>query len=94
MSGEHAYMTAMRLALNQRTGRPWSLRTGRGTSYARIFITAPPNRKEDRFGTLMSAEDRKTLAAIFGLPEDTISDMVVVMPEQRARYLELARQTE
>jgi hypothetical protein len=87
MSDQHAYMTALRLALNQRTGRSWSLRPGRGTSHDRILITAPPDRKEDRFGTAMNAQDRRELAAIFGLPIDTVIDMVVVMPDQRRRYL-------
>lgn len=85
-------MTALRLALNARTGRPWSLRKGRGTSHANVYVTSPADRKRpDDLGTAMSADDRITLALIFGRKVDTIVDMVVIGPEQRALALARAR---
>lgn len=88
---QDAYLTALRLALNERTGRTWSLRKGRGSSHANVYVTSPTERKRPDLGTLMNADDRVTLGLIFGLPVDTISDMVVITPEQYEHYLARAQ---
>jgi hypothetical protein len=56
----------IRAALKRRTGRPWSVRGGRGTAWSWIEVSAPPARS-DEFGRI-SIEDANTLARIFGLP--------------------------
>lgn len=88
---QDAYMTALRLALNERTGRPWSLRKGRLTSHDKIYVSSPSDRKRPELGTVMSRIDRDALASIFNLPTDTIMDMVVIGPDQYESYLRMAR---
>ncbi len=82
-----AYMTALRLALNQRTGRPWRTRRGRGTSIDKIYVTSPPDRKKAELGTMMSRIDRAALAEALIIPVDQIVDMAVIMPDQRDEKL-------
>lgn len=74
--------------LERLTGREWSLRKGKGTSASNIYVSSPPDRKQDRFGTLMAIEDRQLLAAAFALSLDLVgSDMVMIGPEQYHEYL-------
>jgi hypothetical protein len=54
---------AIREALKERSGRPWSVRGGRGTAYGWIHISAPPRRME---GMWMSAEDSAELMRLLG----------------------------
>lgn len=84
-------MAAIRMHLNARTGRPWRTRAGLRTSYDKIYITSPPDRKWEELGTSMNADDRVTLAMIFKLPVDTITDMVVVPGDQYEKYVALAK---
>jgi hypothetical protein len=87
-----AYLTALRLALNQRTGRSWQTRRGRGTSIDRVYVTSPPERKRPELGTMMSRADRTALAEALIIPVDTITDMAVIMPEQREQALRNVQQ--
>jgi len=87
-----AYMTAIRLALNQRTGRPWRTRRGRGTSIDKIYVTSPPDRKKPELGTMMSRCDRQALAEALIKPVETIVDMAVIMPGERDQMLANVKQ--
>lgn len=82
-----AYMSALRLALNQRTGRRWQTRRGRLTSIDKIYVTSPPDRKRPELGTMMSRADRQALAEALIIPVDSIMDMAVINPEDRAEKL-------
>lgn len=56
---------AIRAALKRRTGLPWSVTGGRGTSWGWITIMAPPKRRIE-FG-YMAPGDMATLAEALGL---------------------------
>lgn len=74
--------------LFERTGCKWELRKGRGTSAYNIYVSSPPERKQDRFGNLMTFADRQLLAAAFAMPPELVgSDMVMIRPEQYDSYL-------
>lgn len=57
----------IRKALKARTGRAWSVKGGRGTSWGWITVTAPPARCGE-YGRV-SDEDALMLAAAFGLTD-------------------------
>ena len=56
---------AIRDALRKRSGKPWSVSGGRGTSWGWITITAPPARR-DEYGSITGA-DREELGALLGI---------------------------
>ena len=58
-------IAAIRAGLRRRSGKAWSVRGGRGTSWGWITITAPP-RRQDPEGC-MTDEDRVELAELLGL---------------------------
>lgn len=61
-------VTITKRELRRRSGKTWSVRGGRGTSWGIVTVTAPPARC-DAYGG-MSDEDRTELAALLGL--DTV----------------------
>lgn len=60
-------ITAIRAALKQRSGKRWSVRGGRGTSWGWITIIAPPARRGEH--DEMTDEDCKELGELFGLDQ-------------------------
>jgi hypothetical protein len=79
----------IRRGLRARTGRPWSVRGGRGTSWGWIRVTCPPARSSG-FG-VMGEEDREALAAALGLP--SVPHQGVSVPADaafRAEYVDRA----
>lgn len=54
----------IRAALRRRSGKPWSVTTGRGTSWGWITINVPPARR-DRCGSMPDA-DRAELGELLG----------------------------
>lgn len=59
-------ITTIRRALAERSGKPWSVKAGRGTASGWITITAPP-RRCNNYGT-MTAGDAAELGKLLGLP--------------------------
>jgi len=53
-------------ALKQRSGKTWSVRGGKGTSWGWIKIDSPTSRKASEYG-YMSEQDRTELASLLGL---------------------------
>ena len=54
----------IRASLKERSGKPWSVTGGTGTSWGWIYITAPPSRR-DAHGCMTEA-DAAELAALLG----------------------------
>jgi hypothetical protein len=80
-------IVAIRKNLRARTGRGWSVKGGRGTSWSWITITAPPAR-QDRYGC-MTDDDAQALADALGL--DAAHRQGVSVPGQndyRQEYLD------
>ena len=72
----------IRTALKRRSGKPWSVRGGRGTSWGWITITSPPKRQNE-YGYLTD-EDRKELARLLGL-EKVHNQGVLIDTESKTR---------
>jgi hypothetical protein len=82
-------ITAIRNALNRRSGRSWSVTGGRGTAWGWITITAPPRRR-DQYGAMTTA-DRIELGQLLGL--ETVHHQGVSVPAQldyRTEYVDRA----
>lgn len=62
--GRNATIASIRKALRTRSGKTWSVKGGRGSSWGWIEVSAPPARL-DRFD-MMSAEDQAALAGLMG----------------------------
>ncbi len=60
-----AAIAAIRVALRKRSGKSWSVRGGRGTSWGWITVSAPPARRDGQGS--MSDCDRNELAELLGL---------------------------
>jgi hypothetical protein len=58
----------IRLGLQRRSDKAWSVRGGVGTAYGWITVASPPSRCDGYLGT-MSDEDRRELADLLGLDE-------------------------
>lgn len=61
-----ATMKALRVALKDATGRPWSVRGGTGTAWGWIYVSAPPARRVD--GST-GEDDARELMRVLGGPE-------------------------
>lgn len=75
--------------LRRRSGKAWSVTSGKGTSWGWITITAPPARRT-RYGS-MSEEDQAELSELLGT---TAHHQGVVIPASHAyriEYVERAR---
>lgn len=76
-------------ALKRRSGKAWSVRGGRGTSWGWITISVPPKR-ETEFG-YMGEADRRDLAQLLGL--DHVHQQGVSVPasgKHRQEYVDRA----
>jgi hypothetical protein len=62
--GRNEVIQVIRKALKDRSGKPWSVTGGRGTSWGWITIQAPPSRRD---GDGMTAADRAELASLLGI---------------------------
>lgn len=85
-------ITAIRAALRERTGRPWTVTGGRGTGWGWITLHAPPKRR-GRFD-YMGDDDRTVLAEALGLTLADVGQQGVVIPAQgdyRCEYVDRAR---
>jgi len=71
-------ITAIRAALKRRSGKSWSVRGGRGTTWGWITITAPPSRLA---GDEMTTEDAAELADLLGLDLDQAHLQGVLVPD-------------
>jgi hypothetical protein len=77
-------------ALRRRSGKPWSVTRGRGTSSGWITIQSPPARRTD-YG-YMTGADRAELARLLGVPD--VHEQGVSVPasaEYRLEFLQRAR---
>ncbi|MGD9622180.1 MAG: hypothetical protein AB7G47_19330 [Mycolicibacterium sp.] len=63
-------IAAIRAALRRRSGKSWSVRGGRGTTWGWITVSAPP-RRCDKYGH-MGEEDRVELAALLDIDANRI----------------------
>lgn len=85
-----ATIAAIKHALRARSGKAWSVKGGRGTSWGWITIIAPPARC-NQFGS-MSPEDAAELAGLLGL-DAAVHHQGVSIPASRAyrrEYLDRA----
>lgn len=81
-------ISAIRAALRRRSGKSWSVRGGRGTSWGWIRISAPP-RRCDRYGQ-MGEEDRAELADLLDLRDGRIGHagaMIAASSAYRREYI-------
>lgn len=81
---------AIRAALRERTGQPWSVTGGRGTAWGWITINAPKKRRGAH--STLTDEDRATLAEALDLGH--VHDQGVSIPSgtsYRAEYVARAR---
>ena len=76
MEDRNETIVTIRRALKRRTGRPWSVKGGRGTAWGWITINAPPARcifdwegAPSADGQYMSRLDRDQLAKVLGLTQ-------------------------
>lgn len=74
----------IRTALKARSGKPWSVTGGRGTTYCWITISAPPSRLGE-FG-YMTNEDRAELARLLG--KDSVHEQGESVPGANDYYRE------
>lgn len=70
----------IRAALRRRSGKAWSVTTGRGTSWGWLTISAPPAR---RVRGLLTGEDAAELAQLLNL-EHGAHDQGVMVPASSA----------
>lgn len=70
----------LRRELKRRSGKTWSVKGGRGTSWGWITISAPPARSADRWGT-MTETDRQELSELLG---ERVSVQGASVPDSRA----------
>lgn len=80
----------LRAALKRRTGRPWSVSAGRGTSWGWITVQAPPRR---RWNGHTSTEDCAELARVFGLDRPSHHQGESISPDRRDWYVGRAEET-
>lgn len=76
-------IAAIRASLRQRSGKPWSVRGGRGTTWGWITISAPSARM---VGYRMSAEDSIELGNLLDLLNPPYQQVAV--PASSAHYRE------
>lgn len=81
---------AIRTALRQRSGKAWSVTTGRGTSWGWITISVPPARR-DRYGCMTRA-DADELAQLLGLdrPVHDQGENIPASSAYRREYIDRA----
>lgn len=72
----------IRAALKSRSGKPWSVKGGRGTAWGWITITAPPARRNEC--NRLQPTDREELRGLFG-PE-MVDDSGIQIPASDAYY--------
>lgn len=79
----------IRRALQRRSHKLWSVRTGRGTAWGCIHISAPPSRRVDG---VMSTDDRVELSKLLGFKVVVDPDGVVVgaNPKAWGEYIDRA----
>lgn len=65
-TGIDATIARIRKALRERSGKPWSVKRGKGTSYSWLTIESPPSRQVNGENT---PEELAELAQLLGLPE-------------------------
>jgi len=63
--GRNAVIRRIRNALRARSGKPWSVKGGRGTTWGWITISSPPKRCEGH--DYMPPQERDELARLLGL---------------------------
>lgn len=77
----------IRLALQTRSGKQWSVKGDKGTAYGWIRISSPPRRLLPGFGGIMSEEDRVELTQLLGL-EDLVHQQGHQVPDSYDFYRE------
>lgn len=82
----NATMKRIREALQERSGKAWSVTGGRGTAYGWIRIKSPPRRSVGDFG-YMSQADREELQRLLGL-KNAVHQQGVNIPSSSAYYAE------
>lgn len=80
----------IRAALKARSGRAWSVRGGRGSVWAWIYVSAPPSRC-DADGS-MSAEDAAELGRLFDLDRPVHDQGLMIQGQHdfRVEYVDRA----
>lgn len=79
----------IRAGLKRRSGKAWSVRGGRGTSWGWITITAPPGRR-DEYGAMTDA-DRIELSELLGKPVHHQGESVPPQQDYRTEYVDRAQ---
>jgi hypothetical protein len=80
----------IKTALEERSGKKWSVRHGTGTASGWIFITASPKRR-DEYGRLSPA-DQEELKRLLGLED--VGPQWVRVPDQGDSYQEFVDRAE
>ncbi len=78
----------LRRELRRRSGKAWSVRGGRGTSWGWITVTAPPSRQVN--GELSEA-DQLELSALFGEDVHEQGLMIPASRDYRTEYVDRVR---
>lgn len=81
-------IAVIRQALRARSGKAWSVKGGRGTSWGWIEITSPPARRES-FGYLSDA-DRAELGELLGVEVHHQGIQVPASMAHRREFIERA----
>lgn len=81
-----AVIQVIRKELRRRSGKDWSVRGGRGTSWGWIKISAPPSRLVEDY--YMSEDDQKELAQLLNLTVKEVGRQNVSIAASRDHYIE------
>lgn len=84
--GRDEAITRIRAALRKRSGKSWSVRGGRGTSWGWIDVDVPPAREANR------AEELRELARLMKLP--SVHDQGLLIPASSDYYREAVDRAE
>jgi hypothetical protein len=76
-------------SLRKRSGKTWSVKGGKGTSWGWITITAPPARC-NQFGS-MNDEDRRELSELLGVDVHHQGQLVAASAAYRREYVARAQ---
>lgn len=92
MTDRDATIRIIRSELKRRSGKPWSVKGGRGTAWGWITVTAPPARAIDRWGT-MGPDDAEELGRLMGLdgPAHCQGLSIAASSDYRQEYVDRAR---
>jgi hypothetical protein len=89
MTERDEFIAAVKAALRERSGKTWSVKGGRGTSWGWVTILAPPARLDEYGG--MTDADRAELSELLGKEVHHQGESIPPGSDYRREYLDRAR---